>query len=373
MKLKSTRTRWRIILLPLSWLYGLGVWIRNSLFDLEILNSTSFHVPLISVGNITVGGTGKTPHVEYLATLLGREFKVATLSRGYKRKTRDFRLATDDSTAIEIGDEPLQIKRRFPGIAVAVDRKRVNGVKNLMNLSPPVEVILLDDAYQHRSIKPGFSILLMDYHRPIHRDRLLPAGRLREPARNCSRANIILVTRSPESLRPMELREYVNQLELTIGQHLYFTRMRFGDLIPVYPECEKKEADWFKVHTDGVVIVAGIAQPRSLLQYAQSISTNLRELFFPDHHHYTPGDLEKISAAYRELKKEGGEILILTTEKDATRLLNHQPEQEVKDAFHAVRIHVEFLNDDQDEFDRQILNYVHSNKRSSILYQGENR
>jgi tetraacyldisaccharide 4'-kinase len=373
MKLKSTKTYWRFILLPFSWLYGLGVWIRNRLYDHELLKSTSFNVPLISVGNIAVGGTGKTPHVEYLAVLLGEEFSVATLSRGYKRRTRDFRIASTDSTVREIGDEPLQIKRRFPEITVAVDRKRVNGVENLMKLTPPVEVILLDDAYQHRSIKPGFSILLMDYMRPIHKDRLLPAGRLREPAINRMRANIILVTRSPERIKPIELREYVNQLGLTIGQHLYFTSMRYGDLAPVFPGSEKKDATWFKTQVGGVVIVAGIAQPRPLRQYARSISTNISELFFPDHHCYTHKDLEKISAAYRELKKGGKEILVLTTEKDAMRLRDHQPEQELQDAFHAVRIHVHFLNDDKEEFDRQILSYVHSNKRSSILYTGEDQ
>ena len=369
MKLKSTKTYGSIVLLPFAWMYGLGVWIRNRLFDLEILKSTPFNVPLISVGNITVGGTGKTPHVEYLAALLGGEFRVATLSRGYKRKTRDFRMATPDSRVAEIGDEPLQIKRRFPEITVAVDRKRVRGVENLMKLDPPVEVILLDDAYQHRSIKPGFSILLMDYHRPIHKDRLLPAGRLREPAKNCHRAHLILVTRSPERIKPIELREYVNQLELTLGQHLYFTRMAYGDLVPVYAGSTQREASWFKERAAGVLIVAGIAQPRSLRQYARSISTRISELFFPDHHAYTQKDMDKINAAFQKLKRGGKEILVLTTDKDAMRLRDHHPDQELQEAMHAVRIHVEFLNNDKDEFDRQILDYVHSNKRSSILYQ----
>jgi len=373
MKLKSTKPYWKYILLPFSWLYGLGVWIRNRLFDLEILKSTGFNIPLISVGNITVGGTGKTPHVEYLAALLGEEFSVATLSRGYKRRTRDFRLARLDSTVSEIGDEPLQIKRRFPEMTVAVDRKRVNGVESLLKHSPPVEVILLDDAFQHRSIKPGFSILLMDYNRPIHKDSLLPAGRLREPAINRSRANIILVTRSPERLKPIELREYVNHLGLSIGQHLYFTSMRYGELTPVFPGSKKRDKSWFKAQVGGVVIVAGIAQPRPLRQYARSISTNISELFFSDHHAYTHKDLEKISAAYQELKKGAKEILVLTTEKDAMRLRDHQPEKDLQDAIHAVRIHVHFLNDDKDDFDRQIFNYVSSNKRSSILYKGEDQ
>lgn len=371
MKSRSDRTYWRVLLLPFSWLFGLAVWIRNWLFDHEILKSTSFPMPLISVGNITVGGTGKTPHVEYLATLLGEEFRVAALSRGYKRKTRDFRIASAESAVSEIGDEPLQMKRRFPGMTVAVDRKRVHGVKALMELEPPVEVVLLDDAFQHRSIKPGFSILLMDYHRPIHKDCLLPAGRLREPALNRHRANIILVTRSPERIKPIELREYANQLELAIGQHLYFTHMRFSELTPVFHGCETREAAWFKSRVDGVLIVAGIAQPRSLRQYARSINTNISELFFPDHHAYSQKDMDRISGTYRKLSSGGKQILLLTTEKDAMRLHDHTPDKEVQDAFHAVRIHVDFLNDDKEEFDRQILNYVRSNKRSSILHQGE--
>ena len=206
--IKPGGKNWKVVLIPFSWLYGLVIWVRNILYDNGLLKSSSFNIPLISVGNITVGGTGKTPHVEYLAELLNKEFRVATLSRGYKRLTRDFRIASAESNVSEIGDEPLQIKKRFPGIDVAVDRKRANGIRELMQLAPWLEVILMDDAFQHRSVKPGFSILLVDYTRPIHKDRMLPAGMLREPASNSNRANIILVTRSPERIKPIELREY---------------------------------------------------------------------------------------------------------------------------------------------------------------------
>jgi tetraacyldisaccharide 4'-kinase len=369
---KTGRITWKVVLIPFSWLYGLVIWIRNSLYDNGILSSSGFNLPLISVGNITVGGTGKTPHVEYLVELLNSEFSVATLSRGYKRKTRDFRIASANASVSEIGDEPLQISKRFPEITVAVDRKRVHGVEMLMKQTPPVEVILLDDAYQHRSIKPGFSILLIDYTRPIDSDRLLPAGMLREPATNLNRANIILVTRSPERIKPIEFREYVNRLGLPIGQHLFFTTMRYGDLTPVYTETRSRDASWFKEQVGAVLIVSGIANPRPLRQYARSINTKLTELSFPDHHDYSGKDMEKISTTYHKLKKVHKEILVLTTEKDATRLQDHKPEPEIRDAMHAVRIHVHFLNDDKDEFDRQILTYVNSNKRSSILYQGEN-
>ena len=370
---KSPHNIWSISLIPFSWLYGLVIWVRNTLYDNGVLVSTHFHIPLISIGNITVGGTGKTPHVEYLAQLLKEQFKLATLSRGYMRRTRDFRLASANSNTREIGDEPMQIKQRFPGITVAVDRKRVNGVNMLMKMDPQIEVILLDDAYQHRSIKPGFSILLIDYNRPITKDRLLPAGRLREPAANRNRANIILVTRSPERIKPIEFREYVNKLGLSIGQHLFFTSMHYGDLVPVYPQTPAKGAAWFKEHCDEVLIVAGIANPRHLRLFARSISTNISEITFPDHHRYKQKDLNRIYTRYNELKKSGKEVLVLTTEKDAMRLREHSPDKSLQNAFHAVRIHVNFLNEDKDEFDRLIRNYVNSNKRSSILYQGEDK
>ncbi len=360
---------WKVILIPFSWIYGLVVLIRNELYDRGIFASSNFHIPLISVGNITVGGTGKTPHVEYLAELLGNEFRVATLSRGYKRKTRDFRMASSDSPVREVGDEPMQLKQRFPELTVAVDRNRVNGVKQLMKLSPPVEVIIMDDAYQHRSVIPGFSILLIDYQRPITEDHLLPAGMLREPAANRNRSNIILVTRSPETIKPIEMREYVHNLELSMGQHLYFTTMRYGDLVPVYPGTTPRTVSWFREHVNGVLIVAGIANPHPLHHYARTIHTQVSELTFCDHHNYSRKDMARITREFNKMTRNGEAVLILTTEKDAMRLRGQPVEASMRQAFHAVRIHVHFLNDDKKEFDQQIRNYVNSNKRSSILYR----
>lgn len=373
---RTDRNNWRVVLIPFSWLYGLVIWIRNALYDNGFFSSASFQIPVISVGNITVGGTGKTPHVEYLAALLKEDFKVATLSRGYRRKSHGFRIASATSSFLEIGDEPAQIIKRFPDITVAVDRNRVHGVKELLKQSPPLEVILLDDAYQHRAIQPGFSILLIDYNRPVDRDRLLPAGLLREPAVNRNRANIILVTRSPEQIKPIELREYVNRLGLSLGQHLFFTTIRYGDLIPVYEGILQQEIEWFREHAGAVLIVAGIVNPRSMRQFARSIHPHNQEMFFPDHHRFTGNDLKRISATYHRMRNEpevlenGKDVLVLTTEKDAVRLREHLPEQPVRNAFHAVRIHVHFLNEDKNEFDQHIKAYVSSNQRSKILYQG---
>ncbi len=394
------RHKWRLLLVPFSWLYGSVVWFRNMLYDSGVFASAEFNIPLISVGNLAVGGTGKTPHVEYLADLLKEEFTVATLSRGYRRKTRDFRVASLHSTAEEIGDEPLQIKRKFPEITVAVDRDRRNGIRQLMKLTPPVEVILLDDAYQHRAIRPGLSILLMDYATPVTRDLLLPAGRLREPSANRNRADILLVTRSPGRLKPIERREYVKDLGLSIRQHLYFTSVRYGELLPVFDGSPAREISWFKNHVAAVLIVTGIARPRPVRQFARSISTKIREVRFPDHHRYRDRDLARIMEAYQALKSEiqseadssgqseagvknsdgqrtdtgtRSEVLVLTTEKDATRLRAFLPPEPFRHAFHAVRIHIHFLNEDQQEFNKQIRNYVISNKRSSILYQAKDQ
>lgn len=362
----------RIILIPFSWMYGLVILTRNFFYDQGLFRSTGFNIPVISVGNINVGGTGKTPHIEYLTELLRKDFRIAALSRGYGRKTRDFRIASSGSEAGEIGDEPMQIKLRFPEITVAVDRSRVNGIKSLLASDPLLDVILLDDAFQHRSVIPGFSILLVDFNRPLDRDYLLPAGRLREPARNRYRAHMILVTRTPESLKPIEMREYVNHFGLSIGQHLYFTTVRYGELKKVFPGSRERDAEWFRQNAGGVLLVTGIADPRPVREFAGSISSNICEISFRDHHRYSKKDIEHISKEYNLLKEGHQEILILTTEKDSTRLREHSPGKEIQDSLYSIRIHVEFLNNDKKKFDQQILNYVSSNKRSSILYKGKN-
>ncbi|MGM0504272.1 MAG: tetraacyldisaccharide 4'-kinase, partial [Bacteroidota bacterium] len=200
------------ILLPLSLLYGLIIYLRNRFYDYGFFKSTSFTIPIISIGNITVGGTGKTPHVEYLADLLKSEFSVATLSRGYKRKTKGFILAGDQSTAKEIGDEPRQIKQKFPNIEVAVDSKRVRGIQKLIDSNKDLDVVLLDDAFQHRKVQTNLSILLVDYNRPIDKDFMLPLGNLREQAFEKKRASIIIITKAPKDIKPIERRVLFNEL-----------------------------------------------------------------------------------------------------------------------------------------------------------------
>ena len=209
-------------MLPLSWLYGLGVRLRNQLFELGILKSRSFDIPVISVGNITVGGSGKTPHVEYLIRLLKSNSKVAVLSRGYKRKSKGYVLAGKDTRMRDIGDEPYQMKTKFPDIHVAVDKSRCHGIDMLTSgeATKDTDVILLDDAFQHRYVKPGINILLVDYHRLIIYDKLLPAGRLREPQKGKSRADIVIITKCPKDLKPMEYRVIIKAMDLYPYQQL---------------------------------------------------------------------------------------------------------------------------------------------------------
>lgn len=363
----------KVLLLPFSLLYGLIVAMRNMLFDLNVLTSTEFKIPVISVGNITVGGTGKTPHIEYLITLLKDDYKLATLSRGYKRKSKGFILSDEKSTANQIGDEPMQIKRKFPDILVSVDSKRVNGVKNLLKSEHgnDLSAILLDDAYQHRYIKPGLSILLIDYNRPITRDFIMPYGRLRESAEERSRANIIIVSKAPAKMTPIERRIIVKELKILPYQKLYFTCLDYGNLQPVFSKQALNigDEDWGK-ESFSILLVTGIANPQPLREYLDSFSDRIEELHFPDHHAFNQKDIQAIEKKFKELKGENK--IIITTEKDATRIFDMEIKQKsIQKHLFYVPLCIKFLNEDKSKFDNQILNYVKKNKRSSNLHNIE--
>jgi tetraacyldisaccharide 4'-kinase len=363
----------KVLLLPFSLLYGLIVAMRNMLFDINILTSTEFKIPIISVGNITVGGTGKTPHIEYLITLLKDDYKLATLSRGYKRKSKGFILSDENSTANLIGDEPMQIKRKFPDILVSVDSKRVNGVKNLLKSEHgnDLSAILLDDAYQHRYIKPGLSILLIDYNRPITRDFIMPYGRLRESAEERSRANVIIVSKTPANMTPIERRIIVKELKILPYQTLYFTCLDYGNLQPVFSKDAVKigDEDWNK-ESFSILLVTGIANPKPLREYLDGFSNTIEELHFPDHHAFNQKDIQTIEKKFNELP--GDNKIIITTEKDATRIFDMEIKQEsIKKHLFFVPLCIKFLNEDKSKFDNQILNYVKKNKRSSNLHNIE--
>ena len=351
-------------LLPLSWIYGLGVRVRNSLFEIGLLKSHSFDVPVISVGNITVGGTGKTPHVEYLIRLLKHKAKVAVLSRGYKRRTKGFIIADRESSTRTIGDEPMQMARKFPEVTVAVDRKRVNGIRKLTDGSTvkDIDVVLLDDAFQHRYVKPGINILLVDYHRLIIYDKLLPAGRLREPLSGKNRADIVIITKCPKNLKPMEFRVITKAMALYPYQHLYFTTLVYDKLQPVF--CGEERTLESVGGNTNVLLLTGIASPKQMEVDMEPFAKTTTKLAFSDHHRFTRRDIDLINTTFASLPQPK---IIVTTEKDATRLVETNGlDEEVRHSIYSLPVRIQFM-ENQEKFNENIIGYVRKNSRNSIL------
>ena len=356
-------------LLPLSWLYGLAVKTRNALFELGVLKSRSFKVPVISVGNITVGGTGKTPHVEYLTRLLCEQFNVAVLSRGYKRKSRGFVKATAQTTMPEIGDEPYQMKQKFPQATVAVDKNRCHGIDLLTDSDKALDVILLDDAFQHRYVKPGVNILLVDYHRLIIYDRLLPAGRLREPLKGKDRADIVIVTKCPADLKPMEYRVITKAMQLYPYQNLYFTTLSYGALRPVFPSAGAEASAKAGLQGQNVLLLTGIASPKQMVHDLKPLAGTLTPLAFSDHHQFGKKDIQLINSTFAAMSAPK---VIVTTEKDATRLYEAEGlSEEVRQSMLVQPIRIQFLQEQEELFNQQIIGYVRKNSRNSILAKGK--
>ena len=320
---------------PLSCFYGFGVWLRNFCFDTGVLKEQAFERPVICVGNITVGGTGKTPHIELLLKMLLPQHKVAMLSRGYKRKTRGFLLANAKSTMREIGDEPWQMKEKFPDAMIAVDANRRRGIQRLLSAEATrdVDVILLDDAFQHRYVRAGMNILLTDYHRLITDDCLLPAGRLREPLSAKERANIVIVTKCPMDMKPMDYRVIQKALQLRPYQQLFFSSFRYGSLRRLFQDTPgQKEELTPDTH---VLLLTGIASPQQMMMDLQRITRHITPLSFADHHEFSKSDIQQIEETFTSL--QGTKRLIVTTEKDAARL------QLVKNLSPIVRRHIYVL------------------------------
>lgn len=314
----------KYILTPMSWLYGFGTWIRNKLFDWHVLKENSFDVPVVGVGNITIGGTGKTPHVEYILECLRYKRRIAVLSRGYKRKTKGFILASAKSTPDSIGDEPLQIYEKFgANVKVAVCESRVKGVKELMREFPKLDLILLDDSFQHRYIKPKVNIMLMDFSHPVYSDHLLPLGRLRESTHALDRADMVIVTKCPSSVSALDMRLVSKRLGLMPYQKLYFSTFDYGGLIPVFPDvCPYKVLLEQLDKDDAVVLLTGVANPRPFVNHFRKFPFKKRVLHFPDHHDFSKSDLAEIQSKYESLN--GRHKIIITTEKDSVRL-SHNP------------------------------------------------
>ena len=354
-------------LLPLSWCYGLGVRFRNFLFDVGALKSREYKTPVISVGNITVGGTGKTPHVEYLVRLLKDKIRVAVLSRGYKRKSRGFLTAEKNMPMQMIGDEPFQMKQKFPTITVAVDKKRTHGIEQLTDNDSPnakIDVVLLDDAFQHRYVKPGINILLVDYHRLIIYDKLLPAGRLREPLNGKDRADIVIVTKCPKELKPMNFRVITKAMNLYPYQQLYFTTLEYDNLRPVFHN-GKRVVTSQQLTELNVLLITGIASPRQLTEDLTPKVKSLTPMTFSDHHNFSRKDIMRLNETFAEMPSPK---IIVTTEKDAARLLTVQDlSNDVKQNLYTQPIRVAFMLEQEETFNHFILDYIVKNSRNLIL------
>ncbi|HLF51484.1 tetraacyldisaccharide 4'-kinase [Flavobacterium sp.] len=340
----------RKILFPFAILYGLITSIRNFLFDKGILKSYTFDLPIIAVGNLSVGGTGKTPQIEYLIRLLSDKYKIATLSRGYKRQSEGFILADSTSNAKILGDEPFQFYQKFKNIQVAVDANRKNGIEQLLSQSEKPEIILLDDAFQHRKVKAGFYILLTSYGDLYTDDFMLPTGNLRESKSGAQRANVIIVTKCPSDLSLDEQNKIRIKLNLNINQELYFTFIDYDDFI--YSENQTIKVS--EIQTVDKLLLAGIAKPEPFFAYLQK--TNDVCLTFPDHHHFTEKDI-------LDIKNKSQNKIVITTEKDFVRLKGSIPSEQL---FY-LPIKSSFLSGPEtsgENFDKNIINYVGTSTRN---------
>ena len=340
------------ILRPLGWLYGAAAAMRNLRYDSGRASSAVYPVPVISVGNITAGGTGKTPHTEYLTDLLRHRMTTAILSRGFGRSTKGYILADESATSRTIGDEPMQMHRRFPDVRLAVCEKRAQGIEQLISTCNP-QVILLDDAYQHRAVKPSLNILLVNYNRNILFDAMLPAGRLRESAAERKRADIIIVTKCPQDLSAAQMDELASALAVKPGQQVFFTAIEYGTLYPMTGAAATPAPN------SPVLAVTGIAGPEPLVTQLRKEHNSVTLQAYPDHHRYSARNIRSITSAISQL---GPDAIAVTTEKDSARLLDMQLPSELSSRLYIMPVKPLFLRD-QELFDNTILNHIESFKQ----------
>jgi tetraacyldisaccharide 4'-kinase len=357
----------RAFLFPFAILYGFIVWIRNRMFDYGMLQSHDYRIPIIGVGNITVGGTGKTPHVEYLIRLLNKTHSVAVISRGYKRETSGIIEASEQSTGKQIGDEPKQIKQKFPEASVIVSASRVKAINKIIagQIGNNPDVVILDDAFQHRHVKPGLSILLIDYNRPIYEDNMLPYGNLRESAAEKNRADIVIVTKSPIDLKPIERRIISKNLNLYPYQILLFSYLHYGELAPLYNAIGDITLEECKLNNFSVLLLTGIANPAPLKNHIANYCSDVLELQYPDHFRYGEKDIIKIKSVYD--KMEAQNKIIITTEKDAVRLKDVKNMEDKMLPLFYIPIEIAFLDNSAEEFDKKIKSFVHTNRKQDSL------
>ncbi len=362
----------RLLLLPFSLVYGFAMWLRNFLYDRKILKATSFRIPILAVGNLTVGGTGKTPHIEYLIQLLQGEHKVATLSRGYGRKTSGFMLVSDPSTTAMIGDEPMQYHSKFKDVIVSVGEDRAAAIQNLTLMEIKPEVILLDDAFQHRAVTPGINILLIEYDQVMSTDYPIPAGNLREWKSGMKRADVIIITKAPSILVPIERKRIIEHLKPATLQEVFFTYYKYGEFTKVIgkPGMMFMSSSYYLEKRFTILLVTGIANPSGLLEYLRRQTDKIEVIRFPDHHEYSLHDIKKIQETFDNITNSNK--IIVTTEKDAMRLRNPELEEAIKHlpVFY-LPIEVVF-HLDKEKFDQIITNYVRKNQHYNNVHQEAN-
>lgn len=353
---------------PITMWYAIVVIIRNIAFATGILKQEVPKVTTIGVGNLTTGGSGKTPHIEHLLEMLGREHKSALLSRGYRRKTKGYVLATPEQRdAQHIGDEPSMIKQKFPHVEVAVCEKRVLGVNKLIKKNPQIKLIVMDDVYQHRYIKPTINILLTEYHRPYCSDSILPFGNLREFKSGRDRAGIIVVTKSPKVINPIERYNLTTALKIYPYQKVYFSYYEYGNLVSLHDRSERSLNEIREA-----VVVTGIAHPEPLLEHVNEIGCKVTHMRYKDHHNYSQGDYKKIAQA---LKQAGDGAVVITTEKDSVKIKEALGSEELANIpIYYIPIKVCFHNNNEHSFDKTIQDLVRENisfleklKTSSLL------
>ena len=344
----------RVLLLPFAILFWFAVVIRNWLYDKKIIKSVSFGLPLICVGNVAVGGTGKSPMVEYLVKHLKSRFKVATLSRGYKRKTKGYALAKNETTAIDIGDEPMQFHLKFPDVPVAVGEERLDAIPQLLHDRPETQAIILDDAFQHRIVNAGLNILLTDYSNLFTRDFFLPTGDLRDQRSSSRRAQIIIVTKCKNNLTDEERTKIIKEINPLPHQHVFFTCISYGTPYHI----TKRDFRFFDERTE-VLLVAGIANPRPLKTFLEERIEAYYMMSFSDHHIFSMQDWKDIQKRFDSIEAE--KKIILTTEKDAMRLLKYSEEMNGM-PFYVLPIEHKFLFNQENEFNDIVIRFIQNFK-----------
>ncbi len=336
-----------LLLFPISKIYGCVIAVRNAMFDKGFLKQKEFEIPIIVVGNLSMGGAGKTPHTEYLVDHLRHSYKIGVLSRGYKRRTKGFVLASSHSRPEDIGDESYQIFRKFghDGVTVAVCENRVKGIEKMLESNPAINLIILDDAFQHRYVKPWLSMVLTEYNHPLYSDSLLPYGRLREPMSAIDRADVVVVTKCPDDMKPMEFRLFKENLNLYPYQKLLFSRYTYLPLMPLFPDQAVLAPTPKLSHltpNDTLLAIVGVANPRPFVRYLRKFEAKVKIKHFADHHNFTASDMESIIQKFDSMK--GIHKYVITTEKDAVKLANNPyfPHQLRSKVFY-LPIEVEFM------------------------------